>query len=117
MKTTVLRNLKRYAVSCIVNARVLIHPLPFSQGSDEEDSSEDGSDSEPEPDSKLGKRRPRSGPSARKPVEKKPRSKCPEYFTLSKLSLTPVPEGPRVEVEYEEEVERMPVKNRVSADW
>ncbi|KAF5336057.1 hypothetical protein D9611_006254 [Ephemerocybe angulata] len=66
-----------------------------SNATSDEESSEEESDAA---ETKLGKRRPKAGPS-KKRVEKKPRK------------------GPRVEVEYEEEVERMPVKNSVRADW
>lgn len=78
--------------SLISGMRALI---PWQMATDEESS--DASDSD-DADTKLGKRRAKARPS-RKRVEKKPRK------------------GPRVEVEYEQEMERVPAKSSVAADW
>ncbi|TEB36467.1 Mak16 protein [Coprinellus micaceus] len=65
--------------------------------STDEESSGEASDSD-NANAKLGKRRAKAGPSRRR-VDKKPRR------------------GPRVEVEYEQEMERVHAKTSVAADW
>ena len=63
----------------------------------DEESSDDVSEGD-DANIKLGKRRAKAG-LLRKRVEKKPRR------------------GPRVEVEYEQEIERAPAKSSIAADW
>ncbi|KAI0791639.1 ribosomal L28e protein family-domain-containing protein [Irpex lacteus] len=89
-----------------------------SSEEDEEDGSEEDEDEGPKSKTALGKRKAsgKSQKPPRKGPEKKARRRFPTYFS-SRTFLTYLLGGPRVEVEYEHEMESIPLTKEALRNW
>ena len=88
-------------------------------GEDDDEEDESGEDEEPTDKTTLGKRK--AAPKTQKPTKRKPekkaRSACSPYSLCSDCTDFRLPGGPRVEVEYEHEMESVPLTKEALANW
>jgi len=67
--------------------------------------------------SRLGKRKPPNGKVPKQRPEKRSKSMSNFFHTVSWLNVHYLSEGPRVEVEYENELESVPLSKSTLASW
>jgi protein MAK16 len=119
------------AVRICAPPRVRDADTPQDDDDSDEDASEDAGDDEADADGArppgkgakppppaLGKRK--APPPARRPPKKAKRTRISRFYFLTRAALTDadrLPGGPRVEVEYEQEVESVPLTRQALADW
>ena len=86
---------------------------------DDDEDEESGDDEEPTDKTTLGKRK--AAPKTQKPTKRKPEKKArstgSRHLPRSDRADSCLPGGPRVEVEYEHEMETVPLTKEVLASW